>query len=258
MTLSITILGSGGSSGVPEIGCTCSVCNSSNPRNKRLRSSIIVHYNASNILIDTTPDFRQQMLSNNIQDISAILYTHAHADHVMGLADIRPLNFKKGIPIDSYCSDETATHIKDIFSYVFNAPASLKEYFPQVQLHTLNGSVEICKLSITPFTVLHHKMPVTAFRFDNSAYITDVSFIPEEHFSLLDGLDLLILDAFRYEKHISHFSLDEAIETAQQINARKTVFTHLSHAFDYEKVNNELPETMSLAYDGMKITPNDL
>ena len=258
MTLSITILGSGGSSGVPEIGCACSVCTSSNSRNKRLRSSIIIHHDANNILIDTTPDFRQQMLSNSIQDISAILFTHAHADHVMGLADIRPLNFMKGMPIDSYCSDETSTHIQETFSYIFNAPLSLRQYFPQVQLHTLNGSIEIFGLSITPFTVLHRKMPVTAFRFDNSAYITDVSFIPEEHFSLLDGLDLLILDAFRYEKHISHFSLDEAVETAQQINARRTVFTHLSHAFDHDKVNNDLPDTMSLAYDGMKITPKNL
>jgi len=198
------------------------------------------------------------MLNNSIQNISAILFTHAHADHVMGLVDIRPLNFMTGKPIDSYCSDETSTDIQEKFSYIFNAPESLKQYIPQVQLHTLNGSVEIYGLTITPFTVLHHKMPVTAFRFDNTAYITDVSFIPEEHFSLLEGLDLLILGAFRYEKHISHFTLNEAVEVAQRINARRTVFTHLSHAFDHDNVNNELPDTMSLAYDGMKITPNNL
>jgi len=256
--LSITFLGTGGSSGVPEIGCTCSVCLSTNSRNKRTRSSISIHHNNCRIIVDTTPDFREHMLKNGIQNIDALLITHPHADHIFGLADIRPFNFKQNGPVDTYCSLETSKHIRSVFSYIFTAPESLKHFFPQVEMHTINGTFEICGLTIIPFTVLHASMPVTAFRFHNTVYITDVSTIPEEHFLLLEELDLLILGAFRYEKHISHFSLDEAVAIAERINAKRTLFTHLSHAFDHEEVNKQLPESMSLAFDGLSISPGTL
>ncbi len=258
MALSITFLGTGGSSGVPEIGCTCSVCLSANPRNKRTRSSICIHHENCSIIVDTTPDFREHMLRNGILNINAILITHSHADHILGLADIRPYNFKQKAPVDTYCSLETSNHIRSLFSYIFTAPESLKHFFPQVEMHTINGAFDICGLTINPFTVLHGSMPVTAFRFHNTAYITDVSTIPEEHFSLLQELDLLILGAFRYEKHFSHFSLNEAIATAERINARRTLFTHLSHAFDHEEVSKQLPESMSLAFDGLSVSPGIL
>lgn len=198
------------------------------------------------------------MLRNGILNINAILITHSHADHILGLADIRPYNFKQKAPVDTYCSLETSNHIRSLFSYIFTAPESLKHFFPQVEMHTINGAFDICGLTINPFTVLHGSMPVTAFRFHNTAYITDVSTIPEEHFSLLQELDLLILGAFRYEKHFSHFSLNEAIATAERINARRTLFTHLSHAFDHEEVSKQLPESMSLAFDGLSVSPGIL
>ncbi|MFC1557665.1 MBL fold metallo-hydrolase [candidate division KSB1 bacterium] len=255
MSLSITFLGTGGSSGVPEIGCACAVCTSSDPRNKRTRSSICIHKDDRNIVIDSPPEFRLQMITHGIQRLDALIFTHAHADHIMGLADVRPFNFAQRSSINIYGNEKTLECIKKSFSFIFNAPEELKRYYPRLNPQVINGRFSIDGLIFQPITVYHARLPVLAFRFENSAYVTDVNSIPEESFTYLEDLDLLILEAFRFEKHISHFTLDEAVETARRIGARKTLFTHISHSLDHEKVNDHLPDGMSLAYDGLTVTP---
>ena len=254
MSLSLVFLGTGGSLGVPEIGCTCRVCKSENTKNKRTRSSLCIQHNGKNIVIDTTPEFRMQAISNGISRVDALLITHSHADHIMGLADIRSYNFRQGRPIDTYARVETLAQIKTTFEYIFSAPPELKQYYPQVNLILLNSSFDLFGLHVQPLTVYHGRMPVTAFRFGKVAYITDVNRIPEEEYLKLTGLELLIIEAFRLKRHISHFSLSEAIQVAQRINAQRTLFTHISHDFDHNTVNAQLPPSMSLAYDGMNIT----
>lgn len=197
------------------------------------------------------------MLENRIDRIDALIITHHHADHIMGLTDIRPYNFIQKGPIPTYASSITIEFLRKTFHFIFDIPEELKQYFPRLDLAPMNGEVTICGLRFHPFTVYHGKMPVTAFRFANTAYVTDVNFIPEENFELLSDLDLLILEAFRYEKHIAHYSLDEAVAVAERIGARRTLFTHLSHAFDQEEVDKFLPATMSLAYDGLHISLTD-
>ncbi|MCH8286912.1 MBL fold metallo-hydrolase [candidate division KSB1 bacterium] len=253
MDLSITFLGTGGSSGVPEIGCTCPVCISSNEYNRRTRTSICIHFRGKNIVVDTTPEFRLQLLKNGIDNLDALIFTHHHADHIMGLTDIRPLNSKQKRPIAAYGSQATLGKIRKIFYFIFDVPEHLQQYYPQVDLRLMNDTTDICGLTFHPFTVFHGRMPVTAFRFGKTAYITDVNHIPEEHFKLLEDLDLLILEAFRHEPHISHYSLDEAIAIASKIGAKQTLFTHISHDLDHDKVSNDLPESVSLAYDGLKV-----
>ncbi len=253
MSLSITFLGTGGSSGTPQIGCSCKTCLSTDTRNKRLRPSICIHYNSANIVIDTSPEFRMQMLDNNITHLDGIIYTHGHADHIMGLADIRPFNFSQNSPVPVYADPVTLGHIKNSFSFMFNAPEEFKKYYPQATVYNINGPFEIKGLTFIPLTVYHYKMPVQAFRFDNCAYITDVNTLPEECFDQLKGLDCLILEAFQFEKHISHFSLEEAVEIARRIEAKRTFLTHISHDIEHEYVSSILPSDIKLAYDGLNL-----
>ncbi|MFC1553509.1 MBL fold metallo-hydrolase [candidate division KSB1 bacterium] len=256
--LSITFLGTGGSSGIPEIACKCPVCISDDHKNKRTRTSICIHFKNKNIIIDTTPDFRYQVLENKIDHIDALLYTHHHADHIMGLADVRAFNFKQKKPIITFASSKTIEHIKKPFDFVFNAPEELKKYYPQIDVNIIDGPFKIDDLTFLPFTVFHGRMPVTAFRFENTAYITDVNHLPEEVFELLTGLDLLIIESFQFNRHISHNSLNEAVSAAKKINARQTLFTHISHDFDHETIDKKLPDRINLAYDGLKIIPSEL
>ena len=199
-----------------------------------------------------------QVLAQGIGHVDALLFTHHHADHIMGLADIRPFNFKQNAPIDTFASTRTADYIRKVFPFIFDAPDELKQFYPRVDLMSINGSFDVCGLTMHPFTVYHGNMPVTAFRFENTAYITDVNNIPEENFQKLTNLDLLILEAFRFEKHISHYSLDEAVSVAGRIKARQTLFTHISHAFDHNTINSQLPAGISLAYDGLTVIPAEI
>jgi len=257
MALSVTFLGTGSSSGIPVIGCNCSVCTSADPRNKRMRTSLCIRHDGCVTVIDTSPEFRFQMLNNNITRLDALIYTHAHADHIMGLADIRPFNYRQGQPTPLYASSATLDRIRESFSFIFEVPEEFKQYYPQVELHEILGPFNVNGLSYRPLPVLHGRMPVLGFRFENTAYITDANHFPEDIYKLLEGLDLLILEAFGRHEHVSHLSLDQAVSIAGRIGARQTLLTHISHSLDHSGTNAKLPENIALAYDGLTVVPGE-
>lgn len=248
----LTILGSGTSTGVPTIGCNCSVCTSSDSTNIRTRASLWIEYEDRHFLIDTSTDLRQQALSNKIPRVDAVLFTHAHADHVLGLDELRVYNFYQKAVIPCYAGEETLERLRQMFSYIFSSEAS-ESFKPQLSLHEITGPFKLHGLEILPVPVRHGSLPVFGYRFGDTAYVTDCNFIPEESKKMLKHLDLLILSAIRYQPHPTHFSLNEALEAIRELAPRRAILTHLSHAFDYSKVNTELPKGVSLAYDGMRI-----
>lgn len=256
--MKVTILGSGTSQGVPIVGCKCPGCTSKNPKDKRLRVSIFVETDTKidnrplRILIDTSPDFRQQMLSNNITDIDAILYTHYHIDHIMGLDDIRQINQLQKKHIEIYANNETAGRIRQTFSYIFDENTFKGGGIPLVNLHEIDiEPFDVLGQNIVPIEYLHGPTKVYGFRIGDLAYMTDCSFIPEEEYGKLKGLKVLILDALRYRPHETHFSIDEAVEAAQRINAGQTYFTHMTHDIVHDEANKKLPTRIELAYDGL-------
>ncbi len=254
----ITILGSGTSGGVPMIGCNCEVCLSNDQRDKRLRSSILIHLNPQDadhnkvFVIDAGPDFRQQMLKEKVNNLDAIIFTHAHRDHTAGLDDIRAYNYFQNKPMDIYVNEETKNALQLEYSYVFND----KWYpgLPQINFFTItNQPFFIEEVKFIPVELLHYKMKVYGYRINNFTYITDANFISAEEKEKIKGSEILILNALRKEKHISHFNLEEAINLAQEINAEKTFLTHISHQLGkHADVEKQLPETIFLAYDGLR------
>jgi len=252
--MEITFLGTGTSQGVPVIACNCSVCKSTDSKDKRLRTSIMLSYNDKNIVVDTGPDFRQQMLRENVQHLEAILFTHEHKDHIAGLDDIRAFNYqtKKDMPI--YATEQVQIGLKKEFHYIFNE----FQYpgIPKVDLHTINHqqSFELFNKIITPIEVIHFKLPVTAYRIDNFTYITDANYISEQEKEKIKGTEILVINALRKEKHLSHFTLDEALELINEIKPKKAYLTHISHLLGKHKdISKELPDNVFLAYDGLKI-----
>lgn len=255
--LKVTILGSGTSQGVPVIGCPCEVCQSNDPRDQRLRSSIMVEQLSTRIIVDAGPDFRQQMLRAKVRTVDAILITHTHKDHIAGLDDVRSFNYLMRSPMKVYACARDQEAIRQEFSYAFsdNPYPGVPEF--DMQLLT-EQPFKIGDIKIEPIKVMHHKLPVFGFRFSRLAYLTDVSFIPEDAFSKLEGLEVLIIDALRKEKHISHYSLPEAIEVARRIGASETWFTHVSHLMGkYAEVQHVLPPGMHLAFDGKVFAINN-
>lgn len=251
--MKITFLGTGTSQGVPVIGCHCEVCNSLDYRDKRLRTSVMIELNNLNLVIDSGPDFRQQMLREKVQKIDAILYTHEHKDHTAGMDDIRAFNFKHNMDMPIYGRINVLNQLKQEFSYVFsgaNYPG-----LPKVVLNIIeNKPFEINYNLITPVEVLHGKIPVFGFRFNNFAYITDANFISNEEKNKLKNLDVLVLNALRIQPHISHFTLQEAIEVVKELNPKKAYFTHISHYLGlHSEIDPKLPPNIYLAYDGLKI-----
>lgn len=248
----ITFLGTGTSQGVPVIACECAVCASRDRHDKRLRVSVLVEKAGKSIVIDSGPDFRYQMLRAGVKRLDAILYTHEHKDHVAGLDDIRAFNHKQHSEIDIYADKRVQEALKKEFHYIFsgnNYPG-----IPRLKLNTIEDgqAFEVCGIPIIPISVIHFKLPVFGFRIGDFTYITDAKTISDEEKLKIKGSKILVINALQKEKHISHFTLEEALEFAAEINAEKTYLTHISHNLGtYRKISKELPKGVFLAYDGL-------
>jgi phosphoribosyl 1,2-cyclic phosphate phosphodiesterase len=251
--LTITFLGTGTSQGVPVIACECEVCRSLDFRDKRLRTSIHLEIEGQSLVVDTGPDFRAQMLRENILHIDAVIFTHAHRDHTAGLDDVRAFNFRQQMDMPVYGSEATLQQLQGDFSYAFQKNAY--PGIPRLQLNEINDQpFNINGVSILPLPVMHLKMPVLGFRFENFSYITDANFISGETLERLHGTEVLVLNALQRDWHISHFNLEEALSIVELIKPRKTYFTHISHRLGlHREVSMELPENVWLAYDGLRI-----
>lgn len=248
----LVFLGTGTSVGVPVVGCGCPICTSSDPRNNRTRCAVVVGLPEGNLLIDTPPDLRTQLLREGIGIIHATLFTHGHADHIFGLDDLRlfPVYLGRRIPI--YCERIVSDRIHKSYDYAFASSAA--SYVPQLEMHEIDlEPFTVLGSKITPIRLLHGKLPVLGFRIGNIAYCTDTNHIADESWSRLEGLDVLILDALRHTQHSTHFNVEQAVEAAKKIGAKRTYFTHLAHELDHEETNRQLPENMELASDGLQI-----
>jgi phosphoribosyl 1,2-cyclic phosphate phosphodiesterase len=250
--LDVTILGSGTSHGVPIIGCNCETCTSDNPKNNRFRSSIYIKTDVKNILIDTSPDLRLQLLNNEITDIDIVLFTHPHADHIMGFDDLRAINRINKSDIPCYGNKYTLEAIKKKFEYIFK-DRHCRFSVPSVELNEIKGDLTFDDLKVTPLPVKHNHDNVLGYKIGKLAYITDCSYIPEVTMERLKEVDLLILDALRYKSHPKHFNINEAVEVIQKLNIKRAYLTHISHEIEHEKVNAELPEGIQLAFDGLQL-----
>jgi|SRR5579871_1124082 len=256
--MKITIMGSGTSHGVPMIGCDCAVCRSDNPKNRRMRPSISVTAEAGVILVDTTPELRLQALATDLRRVDAVLITHTHADHILGMDDLRRFNDLADREIPVYGTAEHLDDIRRIYRYIF-IQTQAGGGKPRITLHELQPEFELCGLRVRTFPVMHGKLPVQAFRFHDpatgcsAAYVTDVNLIPPDSMAQLHDLDLLILDAVRYDPHSTHFGLYEALDVIAELKPKQALLTHLSHRFDHDTVTAETPPNVAPAYDGQVI-----
>jgi phosphoribosyl 1,2-cyclic phosphate phosphodiesterase len=266
----LTFLGTGTSMGVPTLGCACQVCTSSDPRDRRLRPSVLIRWNdpatiapgnqsqdriQRAIVIDTGPDFREQALRSGLKRVDAVLYTHSHADHILGLDDLRPLSFKafrEDGPIPLYATPETRTVLESIFSYTFS-PLATYPNRARVRLEPLAEKTALHGVEIQRIPLLHGEMEIVGYRFGRAAYLTDISSIPEESFALLEGLDHLVLSALRHKPHPSHATVEQALGWARRIGARHTWLTHIAHELGHETTNRTLPAGVELAYDSLTV-----
>ncbi|MEO7802622.1 MAG: MBL fold metallo-hydrolase [Ginsengibacter sp.] len=249
--LKITFLGTGTSSGVPMIGCHCEVCNSADSRDKRLRSSILVQSETTTLVVDTTPDFRTQMLRENVDKLDAVVFTHPHKDHIAGLDDIKAYNFFLQKPMEVYANELTSGALRNEFAYIF---ASHKyPGIPDINLNIMDGSpFYIGDIEVTPILVYHLKMPVYGFRFNDFTYITDANRIDDEELQKIASSKIITLNALRKEAHISHYTLNQAIEVVEGLKTPLSYFTHISHQLGkHEAVESKLPKGRYLAYDGL-------
>lgn len=251
--MQITFLGTGTSQGVPVIACQCKVCQSENPKDKRLRSSILVKHKNKTFVIDTGPDFRQQMLREKVYHLDFVLLTHEHKDHTAGLDDIRAFNFSQQETMNVYANKRTCNAIRTEFAYAFDE--CKYPGVPKIKLHEINNqSFNAQEISIQPIHVIHFKLPVIGFRIDKMAYITDASSICETEMEKLYELDLLVINALGIKPHYSHFNLEEAMVIVKQLQPKQAYFTHISHVMGLDdEVNKMLPPAIQLAHDGLKI-----
>jgi phosphoribosyl 1,2-cyclic phosphate phosphodiesterase len=252
----LVFLGTGTSVGVPMVGCDCEVCRSTDPRNQRYRCSVLIQNPQGNLLIDTTPELRLQLLRENIKVVHAVLYTHFHADHIFGLDDLRPIPKNLGGPVPLYCTLEVERKLRAAFAYAFGGELSstLAGYLPSLSLHRITEEpFTVLGERVVPVPLVHAGLEVFGFRVADVAYCTDVSFIPKESWRLLEGVRVLILDALRYKPHPAHFSLNEALEAVARVGPELAYLTHLSHDLDHETVSRQLPRGVFLAYDGLRI-----
>ena len=260
----LTFLGTGTSMGVPTLGCTCAVCTSDDPHDRRLRPSALVRWKeiggrrSRAVVIDTGPDFREQALRSGLRSVDAVFFTHSHADHIFGLDDLRPLSFTKfreSGPIPLYASAETAAVLEHVFEYTLSPQATYPNR-ARVTLEPLAARNPVHEVEFLRVPVMHGEMEIVGYRFGRAAYLTDVSDIPEESFALLEGLDHLVLSALRYKPHPSHATVDQAIGWARRIGAKQTWLTHIAHELGHEATNSTLPAGVALAYDGLTLSVN--
>jgi phosphoribosyl 1,2-cyclic phosphate phosphodiesterase len=255
MIATLTVLGSGTSMGVPTVGCDCEVCRSTDPHDRRTRPSIMVEWDGHRVLIDTTPDFREQALREGINRIDAVLYTHGHADHILGLDDLRPLTFPRitgGPKVPLYANAHTATALRQVFKYVFDAAYKFGG-LAQVELTEIDGVIELFGVPFIPITVIHGETPIIGYRFGNAAYLTDFSEIPEESMNQLHGLDILFLDALRYKPHPTHSTVERSLGIVETLKPKRAFFTHIAHDLPHRETNASLPPHVRLAHDGLRL-----
>jgi phosphoribosyl 1,2-cyclic phosphate phosphodiesterase len=252
-TIRVTFLGTGTSQGVPVIGCECSVCKSENQKDNRLRTSVLIESKNKVICIDTGPDFRQQMLAAKVNVLDAVVYTHEHKDHTAGMDDVRAFNFKQKKPMDLFVNEDVEKCLRREFSYAFRE--NPYPGVPILDLHRIeNFPFNVHGITITPIQLMHYKLPVFGYRIGDFAYCTDVNYIAPEEKEKLQNLDVLVVTALRKEKHISHFSLEEALVLIQELNPKMAYLTHISHYLGlHDLVSKELPQNVFLAYDGLII-----
>ncbi len=252
MKVEVTVLGTGTSQGVPVIACNCEVCRSEDPKDKRLRTSILFRVNGENFVVDTGPDFRQQMLREGVQSLRAVLFTHEHKDHVAGLDDVRAFNFREKRDMEIYCSEGVEQALRNEFHYVFAAvkyPGIPVLHINRIENKPFRLPNEV---EVTPVKVLHYNLPVFGFRIGDFVYITDAKSVSEEERQKIRGCDTLIVNALHRKEHISHFNLDEALAFIEDIGPRKAYLTHISHQFGrHEEIKQLLPEGVEPAYDGL-------
>ncbi|MDO4574920.1 MAG: MBL fold metallo-hydrolase [Planctomycetia bacterium] len=254
----LIFLGTGTSHGVPVIGCECDVCQSPDPRNRRTRSSVLLGFPEGNLLIDTSPDLRQQFLREKLQTAHAILYTHAHVDHLFGLDETRLFpKYNDDHPTPVFCDEQVDAHIRKSFDYIFDPEVQKFPAggIPKLDMHLVQPGVPFSVLGreVLPILLLHGIRPILGFRIGNFAYCTDVKLVPPQSEEQLHGLDTLVLGCLRYRPHPTHMGLEEAMDFLQKIKPRQTYFTHICHDFDHEKLSAELPENIRPAYDGLRI-----
>ena len=259
--MTVTLLGTGTSTGVPVIGCQCAVCQSDDPRDKRTRTSCRVQVDGLEIIIDTGPDFRKQSLREDLRRVDAVLFTHHHFDHIVGMDDLRPFFFDSKASIPCYARPNTAEALRHRFSYIFGP----KKYpsAANLTLESVQGTFEVSgryekgrRVSVTPIDAFHGELPLYGYRIGRFAFLTDTSHIPEHSFAQLNDLDVLVLDALRHKAHPTHFTIAEAVQTARRIGARQTYFVHMTHSVPYSAENASLPDGINLGYDGLSFEVN--
>ena len=238
--------------GVPTIGCSCAVCHSADPRDRRTRPSVLIEYGGKFVLIDTTPDFREQAIREHIRQIDAVLYTHTHADHILGIDDLRPLSFHRGGKIPLYARPESAEFLRNMFRYIFDADYKFGG-LAQVELRPIDGDLDLFGARFVPVPVIHGEAEIYGFRFGSAAYLTDFSTVPDSSYALLQDLDVLFLDALRYKPHPTHSTVEQSLKIAEQLHAKRVFFTHICHDLAHETTNAKLPAHVRLSYDGMKL-----
>jgi phosphoribosyl 1,2-cyclic phosphate phosphodiesterase len=253
MQATLTVLGSGTSMGVPTIGCDCAVCRSLDPRDRRTRPSVLLSYDRRHVLIDTTPDFREQALRERITQLDAVLYTHTHADHILGIDDLRPLTYHRAsgkLPL--YAAPRACDFLRNMFRYIFE-PTYKFGGLPQVDLHPIDGLVELFGARFEPLTIIHGEVPILGYRFGSAAYLTDHSEVPAETLEKLRGLDILFLDALRYTPHPTHSTIERSLKIVDEVRPKRAFFTHICHDLGHAATDAALPSGVRLAFDGMKL-----
>lgn len=248
----LTFLGTGTSHGIPMIGCDCAVCTSSNPRNQRFRSSVLVETDSFRIVIDTPPEFRLQALRAGIRSLDAVLITHSHADHIFGFDDLRLLSRTAPGGLPCYASSSTASDLRRVFRYVFEG-ASPGATVPNVRIVDIDGPIIVRGKRIIPIPIMHGTEEILGFRIGKLAYITDCSRIPQSSYSLLEGLDVLVLNALRFRPHVNHFTIDQALREVERIRPRVAYLTHIAHDLDHDTVSASLPGNVHLAHDCLQV-----